>query len=140
MTALPPELLALFAPQGQPQQQQPAAPSWWTWGKMPPSRQGTPRAIGGPTQPAAAAGGALSGPVSGPGGARDDMVEARLSPGEHVLDTEFVDLAGDGSNDEGHRRIEGMKERLRRHKGGALARGKISPDAMPLEQYMRKEG
>jgi len=60
---------------------------------------------------------------------RSDDVPAMLSEGEHVLDAEFVSLMGNGSNEAGHKRIEKMKAEVRKRKGKALAKGKISPDA-----------
>lgn len=60
---------------------------------------------------------------------RSDDVPAMLSTGEHVLDAELVALAGNGSNEAGHARIEKWKADLRKQKGKALAKGKISPNA-----------
>lgn len=60
---------------------------------------------------------------------RADDVPAMLSTGEHVLDSELVSLAGNGSNEAGHARIEKWKADLRKQKGKALAKGKISPNA-----------
>lgn len=76
--------------------------------------------------------------VQGPGGAREDKIPAMLSDGEYVLTAEEVSLLGDGSPQEGAKRLDEFRANLRRHKGGALAKGKISPDAKAPEQYMRK--
>lgn len=75
--------------------------------------------------------------VRGPGSGRSDDIEARLSDGEYVLTAEDVALLGDGSSEAGARRLDEMRAALRKHKGGALARGKISPDAKSPLEYMR---
>jgi hypothetical protein len=75
--------------------------------------------------------------VRGPGSGRSDEIEARLSDGEYVLTAEDVALLGDGSSEAGARRLDEMRSQLRKHKGGALARGKISPDAKSPLEYMK---
>lgn len=89
-----------------------------------------------PTQYAPRAGG---GNVRGPGSGRDDKIDALLSDGEYVMDAETVAMLGDGSLDEGARRLDQMRANLRKHKGAALARGKFSPNAKPPEQYLAKK-
>lgn len=91
-------------------------------------------------QPARAAGGVLRaiGGVRGAGSGREDLIDAKLSDGEWVADAETVALLGDGSSEEGIRRLEEMRERLRSHKGKSLAKGKFSPDAKRPEDYMRR--
>jgi len=73
----------------------------------------------------------------GQGDGRSDHVEARLSPGEWVADAETVSMLGNGSNEAGARKLEQMRQGLRRQKGKALAKGKFSPDAKSPEAYMR---
>lgn len=87
------------------------------------------------------AGGALRavGGVRGAGSGREDLIDAQLSDGEWVADAETVALLGDGSTEEGIRRLEEMRRRLREHKGPALARGKLSPNAKAPEDYMGGE-
>ena len=75
--------------------------------------------------------------VEGPGSGRDDEIPARLSDGEYVVDAETTALIGDGSSEEGARRLDGMRRAVRMHKGGALSRGEISPDALPPMQYLQ---
>lgn len=75
--------------------------------------------------------------VRGPGTGRSDSIPAQLSDGEYVLTAEDVSLLGDGSNEAGAKRLDGFRQQLRKHKGGALARGKISPNAKSPLQYMR---
>lgn len=74
--------------------------------------------------------------VRGPGTGRSDDIDAKLSDGEYVMDAETVALLGDGSTDEGARRLDQLRERLRKHKGEALSKGKFSANAMLPEQYM----
>ncbi len=76
------------------------------------------------------------GPISGEGTGRSDSIPAQLSDGEYVLDAEFVAMLGDGSTKAGAAKLDQMRENIRRHKGGALSRGKISPDARAPEQYL----
>lgn len=87
--------------------------------------------------PAAADGGATSRFVRGPGTGRSDSIDARLSDGEYVLTAEDVALLGDGSSEAGARRLDEFRKNLRKHKGAALARGKISPDAKSPLAYLR---
>lgn len=74
---------------------------------------------------------------AGPGSGRGDQIPARLSPNEYVLTSEDVSMLGDGSPDAGAKRLDQMRVNLRKHKGQALARGRISPNAKSPEQYMR---
>jgi hypothetical protein len=60
-----------------------------------------------------------------------------LSDGEYVMDAETVSMLGDGSNKAGAQRLDELRERLRAHKGAALTRGDISPDARAPEAYLR---
>jgi hypothetical protein len=78
--------------------------------------------------------------VSGQGSGRDDTVEALLSDGEYVVDAESVALLGDGSLDEGAKRLDELRANLRKHKGAALAQGKFSPAAKDPTAYMAKGG
>lgn len=100
-----------------------------------------------PTTPAPAApqklarGGALSQVANmahGSGSGRDDTIDARLSDGEYVMDAETVALLGDGSTKEGARRLDAMRESLRAHKGKALSKGHISPDAKSPLAYLKE--
>lgn len=51
--------------------------------------------------------------VSGQGGGQDDNIPAMLSPGEYVFDAETVAAIGDGNTEEGARRLDEMRERIR---------------------------
>jgi hypothetical protein len=86
--------------------------------RMAPVRQGF-FANGGPNYVAS----------DGQGDGRSDHVEARLSPGEFIMDAESVALLGDGDNTAGARKLEEMRKNIRRHKGRELAKGKFSSNA-----------
>lgn len=89
--------------------------------------------FGQPTIP----GGATGGHVRGPGTGRSDSIDAKLSDGEYVLTAEDVSLLGDGSSQAGARRLDLFRKNLRKHKGGPLARGKISPNAKSPMSYLK---
>jgi len=81
--------------------------------------------------------GGLSQLARGGGSGRDDTIAANLSDGEYVFDAESVALLGDGSTEEGARRLEEMRQNIRKHKGKLLSRGKISPDAKSPLAYLK---
>ena len=85
-------------------------------------------------------GGALSAVArfaKGAGSGRDDTINARLSDGEYVMDAETVAMLGDGSSEDGARKLDMMREQLRRHKGKTLAKGKFSPNAKSPLSYIK---
>lgn len=83
--------------------------------------------------------------IVGPGGGMDDMVPAQinapgqlgtqdalLSDGEYVVPSDAVSALGDGSTDEGVRRLEDMINRIRMSKTGSNEQpGPISAGVMP---------
>lgn len=81
--------------------------------------------------------GAPAGPgyVEGEGGGQDDVVPINASAGEYVFDADIVAALGDGSNEEGARRLDEMREQIRRHKRGAPS-NKIPPRALPPLAYL----
>lgn len=81
---------------------------------------------------------AMGGYQRGGGSGRDDTIEARLSDGEYVMDAESVAMLGDGSNNEGARRLDSMRTNLRKHKGQNLRKGKFSADARRPASYLPK--
>lgn len=88
----------------------------------------------------AAQGGALSAIAKfakGAGSGRDDTIDAKLSDGEYVMDAETVALLGDGSSDEGARRLDRMRSEIRKQKGKALMKGKFSPNAKSPLAYLK---
>ena len=87
-----------------------------------------------------ARGGALSAVArfaQGAGSGRADTIDAKLSDGEFVIDAETVAMLGDGSNKEGARRLDAMREGIRSHKGKVLAKGKFSPNAKSPLSYLK---
>jgi len=86
--------------------------------------------------PGAGGEGTPDGPVAGPGSGRSDDIDARLSDGEYVIDAETVALLGDGSTAAGAEALDRMREAIRAHKGAALSKGKISPDARAPLSYL----
>lgn len=72
----------------------------------------------------------------GAGSGRDDTIHAKLSDGEYVMDAETVAMLGDGSNEEGARRLDAMRANIRKHKGRTLAKGKFSPNAKQPMAYL----
>jgi len=99
------------------------------------------------TQDPASAGHAEGGPLStvsrhvvGPGDGTSDDIPARLANGEYVMDAQTVSMAGNGSNDAGAKKLDQFRAALRKHKGAALAKGKMAPDAHKnLMKYMGKK-
>lgn len=140
----------------------PQVSPYYTYGRMPqelwPARNPPPltqvqeeesaELLGAPSEQLAAGGiaeggalGVLSapkveGPVAGPGTGRSDDIDARLSDGEYVFDAETVALLGDGSTAAGAELLDQMREAIRAHKGKALAKGEISPDAKSPLDYL----
>ncbi len=94
-------------------------------------------AMGGMYAAGGGALGAVARLVRGGGSGRDDTINARLSDGEYVMDAETVAMLGDGSTDAGARRLDAMREQLRRHKGRTLAKGKFSPNAKSPLAYLK---
>ena len=91
--------------------------------------------------PGMAQGGALSAVARfarGAGSGRADTIDAKLSDGEYVMDAETVAMLGDGSGKEGARRLDEMRNKLRAHKGKALAKGKFSPNAKSPLSYIKE--
>ena len=77
-----------------------------------------------------------AGPVYGAGGGQDDLVPARLSPGEYVFDADTVAQLGDGNSEEGARRLDAWRKHLREHKRGAPS-SEIPPKARDPQYYLR---
>lgn len=71
----------------------------------------------------------------GEGGGQDDMIAARLSPGEYVFDAESVSMLGDGDNAAGARKLDELREVMRAHKRSAPA-DEIAPKSLGPLSYM----
>lgn len=76
----------------------------------------------------------------GAGSGRDDTIDSLLSDGEYVFDAESVAMLGDGSGDEGARRLDEMRSNLRKHKAKNMAKGKFSKNAKKPMSYLRSAG
>jgi hypothetical protein len=74
--------------------------------------------------------------IKGPGSGRSDDIDAKLSNDEYVMDAETVALLGDGSPEEGARRLDRLRENVRRHKGQQLVKGKFSANAKDPVDYL----
>jgi hypothetical protein len=74
--------------------------------------------------------------VRGPGSGRSDDIPAYLSDGEYVIDAESVSLLGDGSGSEGARRLDEMRQELRKHKAGKMKKGEFTNKAKNPRAYM----
>ena len=72
----------------------------------------------------------------GMSGGQDDNVNAMLSDGEYVMDADVVAALGDGNSDEGARKLDKMRENIRRHKRSASPKS-IPPKAKNPEQYLK---
>ena len=75
--------------------------------------------------------------VRGGGTGRSDEISAKLSDGEYVIDAETVAMLGDGSSKAGAKKLDEMRNKIRQHKGKALAKGKFSPDAKSPLTYLK---
>lgn len=76
--------------------------------------------------------------IRGKAGGQDDVVDIKAAPGEYVFDAEAVSALGDGNTDAGARKLDKMRQNIRKHKrsGGLSA---IPPKAKSPEQYMRSK-
>jgi hypothetical protein len=75
--------------------------------------------------------------ATGPGGGLDDRIPAMLSDGEYVFDAGTVADIGDGSTQAGARKLDAMRQNIRKHKRSAPAK-KVEPRARRPEQYLSR--
>lgn len=75
--------------------------------------------------------------VRGGGTGVSDSIPARLSDGEYVIDAQTVSMIGDGSSDAGAKKLDALREQIRRQKGSALAKGKFAPNAKSPLSYLK---
>lgn len=75
--------------------------------------------------------------VQGAGGGQDDLIPAKLADGEYVFDAEIVAALGDGSNKEGAKKLDAMREAIRRHKRSGSIKS-IPPAAKSPLQYLKE--
>jgi hypothetical protein len=122
-------------PQGMPQQGRPQMPqrprdpktAYYQYGQVPTQA----KAMGGLSQ-------VHSMKIGGGADGRSDDVNAVLSDGEYVMDSESVAMLGNGSSKAGAAKLDQMRSKLRQHKGKNLASGKISPNAKSPLSYLRR--
>lgn len=75
--------------------------------------------------------------VQGAGGGQDDLIPAKLADGEYVFDAEIVAALGDGSNKEGAKKLDAMREAIREHKRSGSTKT-IPPKAKSPLQYFKE--
>ena len=75
--------------------------------------------------------------VKGGGTGTSDSIPAVLSDGEYVIDAQTVSMLGDGSSDAGAKKLDAMREKIRKHKGSALAQGKFAPNSKAPLSYIK---
>lgn len=97
---------------------------------------GTHMAAGGGAQQGALSAVGQSRHIQGPGDGTSDSIPARLANGEYVIDAQAVSMLGNGDNSAGAKRLDEFRKNLRQHKGGALSKGQMAPDAKPIHKYM----
>jgi len=71
--------------------------------------------------------------IAGPQPGQSDTVPARLSDGEYVLDAATVADLGDGNNNAGARKLDGMRRAIAKHKGRSRV---VPPKAKALTSYL----
>jgi len=74
--------------------------------------------------------------VQGAGGGQDDLISAKLADGEYVFDADIVAALGDGSNKEGAKKLDAMREAIRKHKRGGSIKS-IPPAAKSPLAYLK---
>lgn len=127
-------------PQAQPPQMPMGGPPAWQGMAPPPSATPAPAnhfAHGGALSMMHAQNYQGHGAVRGQGGGQDDIVDARMAPGEYVFDADTVAALGDGSSEEGARRLDAWRKHLREHKRSAPA-SEIPPKAHAAPAYLRR--
>ena len=67
---------------------------------------------------------------------QEDVIPIAAAGGEYVFDADTVSALGDGNTEAGAKKLDLMRQNIRRHKRSAPAT-KIPPKARPLEQYLR---
>lgn len=75
--------------------------------------------------------------VGGAGGGQDDLIPALLADGEYVMDADIVAALGDGSSKEGAKKLDRMREAIRKHKRAAPV-NKIPPKAKSPLAYLKE--
>jgi len=79
---------------------------------------------------------AFAGAVQGDDGGQSDLIDAKLSPGEYVIDAESVSALGDGNTAAGIAKLDELRQQLRAQKRGAPV-DDIPPQAQGPLSYMQ---
>jgi len=79
---------------------------------------------------------AFAGAVQGDDGGQSDLVDAKLSPGEYVMDAESVSALGDGNTAAGIAKLDELRAQLRAQKRSAPT-DSIPPQAAGPLSYMQ---
>lgn len=108
------------------------------WNRLSGGEYNVPAAAPAPTQLARGGLGTVARLARGAGSGRADTIDAKLSDGEYVMDAETVSLLGDGSTQDGARRLDEMRAKIRQHKGKSMARGKFSANAKSPLSYLKE--
>jgi|GEM_PF-5464954 hypothetical protein len=75
--------------------------------------------------------------LEGGSGGQDDNIDAKLSPGEYVMDATTVSLLGDGNNKAGAKKFDLFRKELRSHKG---VNKFLPPKSRPIGSYLKMGG
>lgn len=107
-------------------------------GGMPqnPMMQGQRFAKGGAPRGGLGMVGSHQGLVLGETGGQEDAVNARIADGEYIFDADTVAALGDGNTIAGAKKLDVMREEIRKHKRSAPA-SKIPPKAKNTKAYMK---
>lgn len=76
-------------------------------------------------------------PDPGHGDGTSDDIDAKLSGGEYVMDAGTVSMLGNGSNEAGARALDQLRERVRKHAGKHLVKGKQFMKAKAPDAYLQ---
>lgn len=101
-----------------------------------PMMQGQRFAKGGAPRGGLGMMGSHQGLVLGETGGQEDAVNARIADGEYIFDADTVSALGDGNTIAGAKKLDAMREEIRRHKRSAPA-SKIPPKAKNAKSYMK---
>lgn len=73
----------------------------------------------------------------GHGDGTSDDINAKLSGGEYVMDGGTVSMLGNGSNEAGARALDQLRQRVRKHAGKQLVKGKQFMKAKAPQAYLQ---
>ena len=76
--------------------------------------------------------------VQGPGDGQSDDIPAKLSNGEYVISADVVSALGNGSNEVGANKLDGMMQNVRKSVAKNHAKGKLQPKTKDPHAYLGK--